>query len=32
MSMDGYYAIFITDDYKLYYTEGAQTALNIKSN
>lgn len=30
-SMDGYYAIFVTDDYKLYFTEGAQSALNIQS-
>ena len=30
-SMDGYYAIFITGDNKLYFTKGAQTALNIKS-
>ncbi|MBP8640369.1 MAG: FAD:protein FMN transferase [Oscillospiraceae bacterium] len=29
-SMDGYYAVFITDDYKLYFTEGAQEALDIK--
>ena len=29
-SMDGYYAIFITDDYKLYFTKGAQETLNIK--
>lgn len=30
-SMDGYYAIFITDDYQLYFTEGAQATLNIQS-
>ncbi len=30
-SMDGYYAIFITNDYKLYYTKGAKAALNIKT-
>lgn len=29
-SMDGYYAIFITDDYKLYFTKGAEEALDIK--
>ncbi len=27
---DGYYAIFITDDYKLYFTKGAEEVLNIK--
>ncbi len=30
-SMDGLYAIFITDDYKLWYTSGAETALNIET-
>jgi len=29
-SMEGYYAIFVTDDYKLYFTKGAQEALSIK--
>lgn len=28
--MSGFYAIYITDDYKLYFSEGAETALNIK--
>ena len=28
-SMDGYFAIFVTDDYKLYFTKGAQEALSI---
>lgn len=28
-SMDGYYAIFITDEYKLYVTTGAEEALDI---
>ncbi|MGI5984503.1 MAG: FAD:protein FMN transferase [Oscillospiraceae bacterium] len=27
--MDGYYAIFITDDYKLHLSNGAETALKI---
>lgn len=29
--LDGYYAIFITDDYKLWYTDGTETALNIET-
>ncbi len=29
--LDGYYAIFITDDYKLWYTSGAKTALNVET-
>jgi len=28
-SMDGYYAIFITEDYKLYFTKGAEAVLDI---
>ena len=28
-SLDGYYAIFITDDYQLYFTKGAEEALDI---
>lgn len=30
-SRDGYYAIFVTGDYKLYYTSGAQAALDIET-
>lgn len=29
-SMEGYYAIFITDDYKLHFTNGAKEALGIE--
>ncbi|MFB0920672.1 MAG: FAD:protein FMN transferase [Oscillospiraceae bacterium] len=29
--MDGYYAIFLTDDYMLWYTSGAEAALNIET-
>ena len=28
--LDNYYAIFITDDYTLYYSDGAEAALDIK--
>lgn len=30
-SMGGYYAIFITSDYKLWYTSGAEAALSIET-
>ncbi|MEA4894919.1 MAG: FAD:protein FMN transferase [Oscillospiraceae bacterium] len=30
-SMNGYYAVFITDDYRLWYTEGAETALDFET-
>ena len=29
-NMDGYYAIFITDDYRLFFTDGAEESLGIK--
>ena len=29
--MNGYYAIFITSDYRLWYTSGAESALNIET-
>ena len=29
-SLDGYYAIFITSDYRLWFTKGAESALNIE--
>ncbi len=29
--MDGYYAIFITSDYRLWYTKGAEEALKIET-
>jgi FAD:protein FMN transferase len=29
--MDGYYAVFITSDYRLWYTKGAEQALKIET-